>query len=265
MRKLIVFIISFCVLFLIGCNSQQQPESLSHDASMKEAIKIIPEGVFRFSEQDNSEIGFQSYIHMRGTSSVNSRILIYRYDDYLVFAVAYQNGPESVMETYYLTRSQGEQFLNLVSNYQESEKTDNEMKKMGGDESEFLLTLNGKEIEILPLDLSVLNLELTDKNVLFDANLTNDFTAANMNEYINSSRIGMRDALLGCVRAQMEHIALSPIVSLSANNVGEIDSIMTAVLEDGKEFQLLITNDGCLVAVSESGNPDNPGTNYGGE
>lgn len=232
---------------------------------MKDAMSVIPEGVFRFSEQANSDVGFHSYIHMRGTSSVNSRIIMYRYDDYLVFAVAYQNGSESAMETYYLTRSQGEKLLNLVNDYQKSEKTDNGIKRMGGDESEYLLTLNGKEQEILPLDLSVLNLELTDKNVLFEANLTNDFTATSMNEYINSSRIGMRDALLGCVRAQMEQIALCPIVSLSANHVGEIDSIMTAVLADGKEFQLLITNDGCLVAVSENGNPDNPGTNYGDE
>lgn len=265
MRKLTAFIFSLCFLLLAGCNSQQQIKSLSLGASMKDAMSVIPEGAFRISEQENSDIDFHSYIHRSGTSSVNSRILIYRYDDYLVFAVAYQNGPESVMETYYLTRNQGEKFLNLVSDYQESEKTDNGLQRMGGDESEYLLTLNGKEHEVLPLDLSVLNLELTDKDVLFETNLTNDFTTANMNEYVKSSRIGMRDALLGSVRAQMKQITLSPIVSLLVNHVGEIDSIMTAVLEDGKEFQLLTTNDGCLIAVSERGNPDNPNANHGGK
>lgn len=265
MRKLIAFVFLFCILLLNGCSSQQRPESLSLDAAMKDAIIMIPEGAFRFSEHDNSETGFQSYLHMRGTSSVNSRILVYRYDDYLIFAVAYQNGSESAMETYYLTCSQGEKFLNLVSDYQESETNDNGLKKMGGDESEFLLTLNGNEIDIVPLELSALNLELTDQNILFEANHTDDFTAADMNEYIKSSRIGTRDALLSCVRTQMTQISLCPVVSLSANHVGEIDSIITAILADGKELQLLITNDGCLVAVSKSENFDNPGTNHGSE
>ena len=239
-----------CATTLFGCNSTEKPATIATDTFLSESTSAIPENAFSFSNSEYKDVKFDSYLHEHGTSSVNSSILIYRYDDTLVFAVSYLQGPISAMETFVLNQEQGDSFLEMVGNYKKAKKENDNSNIIGGDYTKYKLNYSSKDIIIEPLPLSQLALTLkSDAELAFVDSYPFEVPSGDDNGTFPSMlTVGHSyPALYSCIAEQANQLFGSRIASVEEIEVGPADGLMHVTLEDGTSHKLLVTNAGFIV------------------
>jgi len=252
MRKYISLISSLLIFasILCGCNSAETPATIADDAFLSESASTIPEDCFSFTNSEFSDIKFESYLHEHGTSSVNSSILIYRYNDTLIFSVSYFHGPESAMETFVLSQKQGDAFLLMVSNSEKAQQDTNKSQTLDGSYTKYILNSGSKEVIIEPLALSELGLSLKADN---DLDFVDGYpfkipSGDGVAVFPSELSVGHSyPAFYSCIGEQANHLFGKAIASVEEIEVGPIDGLMHITLEDGSSHELLVTNAGFIV------------------
>lgn len=251
MRKYIsifsALIIFACIL--CGCSSPARPATIADDVFLSESVSAIPETSFSFSKSEYADIKFESYLHEHGTSSVNSSILIYRYDDTLIFAVSYFQGPASAMETFVLSQEQGDAFLAMVSNCKKANQTDSGSHPLGGSYTEYILNDGAKQTVVEPLALSALGLTLkTEDDLTFvDGYPYKVPTGESAAIFPAMLTVGHSyPAFYSCIGEQADRLFGSSIASVEEIEVGPTDGLMHVTLTDGSTHKLLVTTGGFI-------------------
>ena len=242
------------ILNLIGCTEKKQHAtdvlvSVADASFLTESTSSIPDEAFSFARANADSVNFDSYYREVGTSSDNSSILVYRYEDTLIAVQSYFFGGDAAMQTFALTQDQGEAFLELVANCREMKREKKkDLPAMGGYYDECVLH-NGKDsVTIEPLDLSILDLPLKNEQE-FELSSEKDFAlpTEQSNEYVQKSMCASAPALYNCIGDQIESISGSPIDTVDSMIVGGIDTLMMATLENGSVHSFLVTNYGLVV------------------
>ena len=247
-----------------GCSSIKTKEAIvnvdadittnSHSA-IHVPLSFVPDDAFKFSQSKSDFDSFSSYLHEKGTSSVNSRALIYRYDDYLIFSIAYFNCGTGGMETYFLSETQGKAFLDLARNYQRKtnqQHNESQYYVVGSEEYYFQLTLNGETFDIEPLPLDQLGLSLQDKNNLVsDDVIPSNASSEDRNAFVKSSNsVHHTNSLFNCIGAQVFALCGERILSFVSINVGQEDSDMEILLSNKDIHTIRVTNNGCVITLN---------------
>lgn len=258
--KRLVSVLCVIILFiclLSGCAADDKPASVADETFLAESTMRIPDDAFSFSGSEYEKIKFQSYLHEHGTSSVNSSILVYRYEDTLIFAVSYFQGALSAMETFVLNQDQGQAFLAMVDACKKAKDTTSLLNRntmgMGSSYTKYILNNGSKDVSIEPLPLAELDLTLsTEEELLFDSG--NPFampSSEGKNVYPAELEVGHSfPALYNCINQQALVIFGSLIAEITQIQAGPIDAVMDVSLEDGSNHKILVTNSGYVVSYS---------------
>ena len=258
--RFILFILIFTVL-ISGCSAKtevNEDSSITDTAEFKTDIEknCIPDNAFRFSQSRNAIESFESYLHEKGTSSVNSRVLVYRYDDYLIISAAYFNCGNGKMETFFLTADQGEVFFELVHNYTKSDSADAQDEDgmlLGGNYSLFELRLDGEAISVEPLPLDQLNLSLKEidiHEINTEESINISADSESYNSFADSSYAVYHSySLFDCISDQINDICGEYIQDIESITVGKEESQMDVLLTDGETRSILVTNNACVIGL----------------
>ena len=144
-------------------------DGLISEADFEEAMQGVSENTFLFSESTLDNNSFELYHVKWGTSSVWTGIVLWRYEDYLIYGIERFNCGESNSKATLLSKEQGDKFVEIIKNTEIKpleDIGDEKDLKDGGYFREGYWYSDGEACQIEPLDLEELKLEMIEEPVM---------------------------------------------------------------------------------------------------
>lgn len=252
-RSIYIIYILILSLLLSACNIKF---ALNRPKFVDESFYDMWDNAFTFNSQKFDDCEFEYYISEAGTSSVNTRIFIYRYDDYLIFSIAYFSGGDGFMETFPLNEDQGEKFLELVENSTVDDEASYAQPGVGSYYCEYTLKNATLPKSVQPLDLKQLSLQLTEARDFSNNDYYHIFDFSDKefnkfgkcyNKYISHSTSDVYFSIV----SQIEKYIDKQLVSAEVLELNSEDAILKLEFLNDETVTITTTYGGCIVNIEK--------------